>query len=114
MLFLNLMYYGIILKKNYFCSIENSKNTSKSLFMKKILVAIIFCLSSLNTSAQSGYEIKINLKNCKDSLVYLTYYQFDKTFIKDTCTHIKNGKIIFKGKGKLNKGIYTLISQDMG
>jgi len=79
--------------------------------MKKLLVAAIFCLSSLFASAQSGYDIKINLKNCKDTLVYLTYYQFDKTLIKDTCTHIKNGKIVFKGKEKLNKGIYTLISQ---
>ena len=43
--------------------------------------------------------------------MYLTYYQFDKTLIKDTCTHIQNGKIVFKGKEKLNKGIYTLISQ---
>ena len=79
--------------------------------MKKIFFATVFCLSSLFVSAQSGYEIKINLKNCKDTLVYLTYYQFDKTLIKDTCTHFKNGKIVFKGKEKLNKGIYTLISQ---
>ena len=79
--------------------------------MKKLFTVIVFCLSSLFASAQSGYEIKINLKNCKDTLVYLTYYQFDKTLIKDTCTHIQNGKIVFKGKEKLNKGIYTLISQ---
>ena len=79
--------------------------------MKKLLVAIVFCLSSLFARAQSGYDIKINLKNCKDTLVYLTYYQFDKTLIKDTCTHIQNGKIVFKGKEKLNKGIYSLIGQ---
>ena len=79
--------------------------------MKKLLLAIVFCLSSLFARAQSGYDIKINLKNCKDTLVYLTYYQFDKTLIKDTCTHIQNGKIVFKGKEKLNKGIYSLIGQ---
>jgi nicotinate-nucleotide adenylyltransferase len=33
-----------------------------------------------------------------DTLAYLTYYQMDKTYIKDTCTTIKNGKIIFEGK----------------
>lgn len=79
--------------------------------MKKLLLAVIFCFSSLFAVAQSGYEITINLKNCPDSLAYLTYYQFDKTLIKDTCTTIKNGKIVFKGKTKLDKGIYSLVSQ---
>ena len=79
--------------------------------MKKLLLASVFCFSSLFAVAQSGYEITINLKNCPDSLAYLTFYQFDKTLIKDTCTSIKNGKIVFKGKTKLDKGIYSLVSQ---
>ena len=82
--------------------------------MKKLLLAIVFCFSSLYAVAQSGYEITINLKNCNDTLAYLTYYQFDKTLIKDTCTTIKNGKIVFKGKEKLDKGIYSLVSQAKG
>lgn len=79
--------------------------------MKKILIALVLCFVSFHTMAQSGYEITINLKNCNDSLAYLTYYRFDKTLIKDTCTTIKNGKIVFKGKEKLDKGIYSLVSQ---
>jgi len=79
--------------------------------MKKLFIAFILCCSSFFASAQSGYEITINLKNCNDTLAYLTYYQFDKTLIKDTCTTIKNGKIVFKGKKKLDKGIYSLVSQ---
>lgn len=79
--------------------------------MKKRIATIVFCLISIYASAQSGYEITINLKNCKDTLAYLTFYQFDKTLVKDTCTKIKNGKIIFKGKGKLDKGMYSLVSQ---
>ncbi|MCF6128770.1 DUF5106 domain-containing protein [Flavobacterium sp. AS60] len=79
--------------------------------MKKLLLAAIFCFSSFFAIAQSGYEITINLKNAPDTLAYLTFYQFDKTLIKDTCTSIKNGKIVFKGKGKLDKGIYSLVSQ---
>jgi thiol-disulfide isomerase/thioredoxin len=79
--------------------------------MKKLLFGFILCLLSLYSTAQSGYEITINMKNCKDSLAYLTFYQMDKTMIKDTCTGIKNGKIVFKGKGKLDKGIYSLVSQ---
>jgi thiol-disulfide isomerase/thioredoxin len=79
--------------------------------MKKSLVAIIICFTLHFANAQSGYEISINLKNCNDSLAYLTFYRFDKTLIKDTCTTIKNGKIVFKGKNKLDKGIYSLVSQ---
>lgn len=79
--------------------------------MKKLFLAFVLCFSSFFAVAQSGYEITINLKNCTDSLAYLTYYQFDKTLIKDTCTSIKNGKIVFNGKTKLDKGIYSLVSQ---
>lgn len=79
--------------------------------MKDFFFAALFCFISLLSFAQSGYEITINLKNCPDSLAYLTYYQFDKTLIKDTCTSIKEGKIVFKGKTKLDKGIYSLVSQ---
>jgi hypothetical protein len=79
--------------------------------MKKLLFTLICFYSSLTISAQSGYEITINLKNCTDSLAYLTFYRFDKTLIRDTCTIIKNGKIVFKGKEKLDKGVYSLVSQ---
>lgn len=82
--------------------------------MRKFIFTICFFFSTYFTFAQSDYEITINLKNCKDTLAYLTYYQFDKTLIKDTCTTIKNGKIVFKGKEKLPKGIYSLVSQAKG
>jgi hypothetical protein len=79
--------------------------------MKKLLVAFVFYISSFSAMAQSGYEITIDLKNCNDTLAYLTFYRFDKTLIKDTCTSIKNGRIIFSGKSKLDTGIYSLVSQ---
>lgn len=79
--------------------------------MKRIFLAYVLFLPVFNSYSQSGYDISINLKNCKDTVAYLTFYQFDKTLIKDTCTSIKNGKIVFKGKNKLDKGIYSLVSQ---
>lgn len=79
--------------------------------MKKLLAVFIFCCAPFYAKAQTGYEITIDLKNCNDSLAYLTFYRFDKTLIKDTCTTIKNGRIVFKGKEKLDKGIYSLVSQ---
>jgi hypothetical protein len=80
--------------------------------MKKLFLAIVFISFLSHVNAQSGHEIKINLKNCKDTLTYLTYYQFDKNMLVDTCKQIKNGKIIFKGKNKLDKGIYSLVGQN--
>lgn len=79
--------------------------------MKKLGIAVLFYFISFFATAQSGYEITIDLKNCNDTLAYLTFYRFDKTLIKDTCTSIKNGRIVFKGKTKLDKGIYSLVSQ---
>lgn len=78
--------------------------------MKKILF-VFYIVFSFQIQAQNGYDITINLKNCNDTIAYLTFYQFDKTLIKDTCTSIKNGKIVFKGNTKLSKGIYSLVSQ---
>ena len=79
--------------------------------MKKFFLTFVFCFSAIYAHSQSGYDITINLKNCNDTIAYLTVYQFDKTLIKDTCTTIKNGRIVFKGKTKLDKGIYSLVSQ---
>lgn len=79
--------------------------------MKNLFLSLLIVLFSFSVKAQTGHEIKINLKNCKDTLVYLTFYQFDKNMIADTCKQIKNGKIIFKGKNKLEKGVYSVVSQ---
>ena len=77
----------------------------------RLLLLLLLLLFSKHANAQMGYEIIVNLKNSKDSIAYLTFYQFDKMFIKDTCIFVKNGKIIFKGKTKLNTGIYSVVSQ---
>ena len=79
--------------------------------MNRLVLAFLLSFSFFIAKAQSGYEVTINLKNYSDSLAYLTFYQFDKTYIKDTCRTIKNGKIIFKGKTKLDKGIYSIVGQ---
>ena len=79
--------------------------------MKKIIFLLVVLFSINSVKAQNAYDIKINLKNCKDTLAYLTFYQFDKNMIVDTCTTIKNGKIVFNGKKKLLKGVYSLVGQ---
>ena len=80
--------------------------------MKKLLLGLFIYFVVTNIAyPQSGYEIIVNLNNSKDSIAYLTYYQFDKTYIKDTCLVAKKGRIVFKGKTKLDTGIYSIVSQ---
>jgi thiol-disulfide isomerase/thioredoxin len=78
--------------------------------MKKLIVLFFAFLSGSGASAQ-GYDIKINFKDCTDTMVYLIKYHFDQLYITDTCKNIKNGQIQFKGKKDLDKGVYALISQ---
>ncbi len=79
--------------------------------MKKSVLALLFFMLLTSGYAQKGYEIKINFKNCKDTVAYLAFYQFDKTYIADTCKKVVKGKIIFKGKKNLEKGVYALVSE---
>ncbi|MEO6302963.1 MAG: DUF4369 domain-containing protein, partial [Bacteroidia bacterium] len=80
--------------------------------MKKItlLLATVFILSA-SVKAQGGYDIKFNIKGCKDTMMYLVKYTFDQQYIADTCKKVKNGLVQFKGKKDLDKGVYTLVSQ---
>jgi len=80
--------------------------------MKKILLS--FSLLSIITSvqAQTGHDIRINFKNCKDTVMYLAFYQFDKSYLADTCKKVVKGQVVFKGPKTLDKGVYYLVSQD--
>lgn len=81
--------------------------------MKKFFLFLLL-LPLYCSWAQSGHEIKINFKNCKDSIAYLAFYQFDKLYIADTCKKVVDGTIVFKGKKNLDKGVYFLLSQAKG
>ena len=78
--------------------------------MKKFIGLFSFFILASGMSAQ-GYDIRINFKDCKDTMVYLVKYRFDQLLIADTCKDIKNGQIQFKGKEDLEKGVYALISE---
>ena len=67
--------------------------------MKKILSLTVLVLFT-NLSRAQGYDIKINFKGAKDTVVYLWHYSFDKFTPIDTCSKVKNGNISFKGKKK--------------
>ncbi|NBQ46977.1 MAG: hypothetical protein EBU33_00770, partial [Sphingobacteriia bacterium] len=75
--------------------------------MRKLILFILFSFILTGVvSSQTGYQIRINFKNCKDSSVYLARYFFDQMPISDSCKSFANGKIIFKGDMPLEKGVY--------
>lgn len=82
--------------------------------MKKIirLLFLIALFPALSVS-QTGYDIKMNLKGCTDTTMYLVKYIFDQQYMADTSLPIKNGNVQFKGKVSLDKGMYALVSSAM-
>ncbi len=78
--------------------------------MKKIRLIILATLMSGAVAAQ-GYDIRVNFKGCKDTMLFLVKYMFDQQYIADTAHNVKNGQARFKGNKPLDKGVYTLVSQ---
>lgn len=82
--------------------------------MKKSILTYLFVLTVSSSLFAQAYEIKVNFKGAKDSLYYLVKYTFDQQYIADTAKNVKNGIGVFKGKTPLDKGVYTLVSQEKG
>jgi peroxiredoxin len=78
--------------------------------MKRTL-PILFAFIGFCASSQSGYEIKINIKNFPDSVAYLAKYNFGKKYVIDTCKTAWKMPIVFKGKTALDKGMYFFASE---
>lgn len=90
--------------------------------MKKeiILLGTLFLCFVLPIHAQKttakktkGYEIKITIKNSKDSMLYLANYYGKNQYLKDSAIADKKtpGVYTFKGDEALQGGIYILASQ---
>ncbi|MCD6065369.1 MAG: hypothetical protein K0S33_195 [Bacteroidetes bacterium] len=79
---------------------------NKYVFCFALLTGII---GSTNLSAQ-GYEIKVSIKNSKDSICLLTKYTWEQPYKVDTAKVDKNGNMVFTGKTPLEKGIYSIYS----
>lgn len=80
--------------------------------MKRFLACIILLTGVLGAKAQTqpGYEIKVNIKGIKDSVVYLLRYKWDGQYLVDTAK-VKKGSFVFKGKKPLAKGLYAVLRQ---
>ncbi|MBI3520102.1 MAG: DUF5106 domain-containing protein [Bacteroidetes bacterium] len=81
--------------------------------MKKLLLGLSLFSVITSATAQSGHDIRINFKHCKDTVMYLAYYQFGKPYVMDTCKKVVKGNVVFKGNKPLEKGMYFLVGQGM-
>jgi hypothetical protein len=77
--------------------------------MKKLFFSL--SLLVLAGQAQNSYDIKFNIKNLKDSVCYLFKYRWESHMSIDTAI-VKNGTFAFKGKEKLEEGIYFIVRQN--
>lgn len=69
---------------------------------------LLFLLSSLAATGQTGYDIKVTFKPFKNQYIYLGHY-FGKTYpIIDSAKLDNNSVAVFKGNKKLPGGIYLV------
>ncbi len=74
----------------------------------KRLTFLLFLLSSLAATGQTGYDIKVTFKPFKNQYIYLGHY-FGKTYpIIDSAKLDNNSVAVFKGNKKLPGGIYLV------
>ncbi|MDP2387774.1 MAG: DUF5106 domain-containing protein [Bacteroidota bacterium] len=82
---------------------------------KKILgAALLIAGFSVNQVKAQGHEIKVSIKNSKDSICLLIKYNWEYNNIVDTAKVDKKGNMVFKGKKTLEKGIYSVYSPKRG
>ncbi len=88
-----------MLKKNVITTNKNKLILNISLFI------VLFLFTALNTKA---YNIKLEIKNCKDNSIYLVKHKGPDFEVIDT-SKIINGKAVFKGTNRLETGIYFFV-----
>lgn len=76
--------------------------------MKKWFTVVVLLITPLALLAQEGYKIEFNIKELKDTTVYLGYYFGESTFPRDTARSDKNGRFVFDGPKRLDRGMYFL------
>ncbi|MEO6314902.1 MAG: DUF5106 domain-containing protein [Chitinophagaceae bacterium] len=79
--------------------------------MKKIcLLSCFFIVSQLCAQTTAGYSIGITLKPYKNQYIYLGYYYGKIKALADSVLLNSTSTGVFKGKEKLNGGIYFIVS----
>lgn len=66
----------------------------------------LFCWSFL--SAQSAYQIEVQIDGYEQQELYLGHYLMDKQYLSDTA-YIEAGKFVFQGEESLKPGMYLVV-----
>jgi thiol-disulfide isomerase/thioredoxin len=80
--------------------------------MKKIYQWSMLAALLVAASQSQAYTITIKINGAKNQRFLLGYYYGDKQFIRDSAMSDASGKMVFKGKDKLDGGVYLLASAD--
>ena len=65
-----------------------------------------------NYRDKDGHELVFNVKDSKDTLVYLVVHYNEKLILKDSVKPAAKGKFVFKGADRYDDGLYSLVSMD--
>ena len=65
-----------------------------------------------NYRDKDGHELVFNIKDAKDTLVYLVIHYNEKLILKDSATPVAKGKFVFKGTDRYDDGMYSIVSMD--
>ncbi len=85
--------------------------------MRKLLATCLSCVLFANAgfAQKDGYNIKLTLKDVKDSMAYLAHYYgkpLPTIYKTDSARFDKNGTAVFKGKDSVLGGIYMVLLSD--
>ncbi len=59
-----------------------------------------------------GHKLIFNIKDSRDTLVYMVIHYNDKLILKDSVKPAGKGKFVFEGKDRYDDGMYSLVSMD--
>ena len=65
-----------------------------------------------NYRDKDSHEMVFNIKDSKDTLVYLVIHYNEKLILKDSVKPAAKGKFVFKGADRYDDGMYSLVSMD--
>lgn len=80
-----------------------------SFHFKSIFLTFIFFPITILLSANTGYEISIQIDNYDQKECYLGYFFGDKQYLKDTAQINPEGTFVFNGKEVLDPGVYLIV-----
>lgn len=79
-------------------------------YLKQYVCFLLFLTSGIGfAQTQKGFEIKVQLKNMQDSILYMGHY-FGTSKYKDDSVYLKKGVYTFQGDKKWTPGLYFLFT----